>query len=57
MAVCLEAHKALEMSVAGWSVVDIREEFGCSEQLAREYVSVGLAVIISYKALVKPSRH
>ena len=42
-----DAHRALEMDAAGYSIDDISDEIGCGDRVAREYVSIGLAVIVS----------
>lgn len=55
---CIDARRAIEMHLAGWSVIAIANEIGCGENQARTLVDEALAHGCSYMDLCKPSwRH
>lgn len=52
---CIDARRAVEMHLAGWSPIAIANEIGCGENQARTLVDEALAHGCSYMDLVKPS--
>lgn len=45
--VCPESYAALEMDAAGYPTEDVAEELNCGRDLAREYVEIGIYLLVS----------